>query len=201
MRIVGSLAVFLLALTLGIGLTACSNDGDQSGDETAVSAEITEEETGTTEEEATEDPGDKAGGSGEPEGPARSKKIDELLGVHPIFPTKRFMNFAARGNPGACSLLSAKGRKAVEKAQGKPCEVVIRSAAKKHDQPGLMIKGEFVPQEEFSNLDYRATIYVFEGETGRITINRMRPPVKLARYGRVWLIDSLLIFDEIGARQ
>lgn len=196
MRFAGSLAVLLLALALGLGITACGSDEDKSADEAVVSTETTG--TDTTADGTTEDPEGDAGNSDQVEGPARSKKIDELLGVHPIFPTKRFMNFAAQGNPGACSLLSAKGRKALEKSHNESCESVIRAAASKHDRPGLVIKGEFVPQDQFSNLDYRATIYVFEGESGRITINRMRPPIQLSRYGKVWLIDTLPLFDEIG---
>lgn len=204
MRVSRLIAVWLLAACLAVACASCGGDGDgeKAG---ATGSTATQDDSGLTlelegdgeSEDADKSEGDSPADDSEDEGPARSKEVDELLGMHPIFPTKRFMNFAARGNPGACSLLSAKGRKAMEAAHGTSCEKTIRSAAAAHDEPGLVIYGEFVPIEEFSNLDYLATIFVLEKERARITISNQRPPFRLSRYGKVWLLDAVPL-TEVG---
>lgn len=195
MRVSRFIAVLFLAGCLAFGLAACSGGDDDgktggNGDTNATAQDTTaaSNDTGVSED----------GGDNEAKGPARSKEIDELLTLHPIFSTKRFMNFAARGNPGACSLLSAKGRKAMQAAHGTSCEETIRVAAAGHDEPGLVIGGEFVPIDDFSDLDYRTTIYVFEREQARVTIGDTRPQFRLSQYGRIWLIDSVSL-TEIGS--
>ena len=216
MRVARSITLLLLALALMAGLAACGGGDDngsggdtvaeQNGDATTGTTGDTGEDAGATAGEDGEDRG-STGGDGKADesavedtsGPARSKEIDELLTLHPIFSTKRFLNFAARGNPGACSLLSDKGRKAMQAAHGASCEDTIRAAAADRDEPGLIIAGEFVPVGEFSNLEFPTTIYVFEREQGRVTIGDERRPMILSQYGRIWLIDSIPLAD-IGTK-
>lgn len=195
MKVARFIAMLMLVLGLVAGVAGCKGDEGTGSDSAAVS-----EQEGSTEATTAGGTETEVEGAGEDDadGPARSEQIDELLTLHPVFATKRFMNFAARGNPGACSLLSAKGRKAIRAAHGRPCEDTIRAAAAEREEPGLVINGDFVAAEEFSDLEYRTTIYVFEREQGRISINGQRPPVRLSQYGRIWLIDAIPPFDEIS---
>lgn len=212
MSVIKAILVLLLAGFLAFGLAACGDDGDADESDTAG---VIVESGETPPDEETEAPADdeqeaEARAAAEKEakrleraaesaGPARSEQIDALLRMHPIFTVKRFMNFAARGDVGACQLLSAKGRRLMGAAHGQPCPATIRAAAAAHDRPGLVVYGEFVPVEEFSDLDYRATIYVLERELGRIAIDDKRPPFKLSRDdASVWLIDAVPL-TEIGA--
>lgn len=212
MRVARSITLLLLALGLMAGLVACEggDDGGSNGDTVAeqTSDAATENDDAADDgsgEASGADDGGSNGGEGEVDesaaddvsGPARSEQIDELLTLHPIFAAKRFLNFAARGNPGACSLLSDRGRKAMQEAHGVSCEDTIRAAAADRDEPGLMIAGAFVPVEEFSDLEFPTTIYVFEREQGRVTIDGEKRPMILRQYGRIWLIDSIPL-AEIG---
>lgn len=183
-----------LALALTVGMVACGGDdadSNGSGETTAAETTPAPSEGGG----ATGGQGDGTSDGGAADGPARSEQIDELLGMHPVFPAKRYMNFAARGNPGACSLLSDKGRKAMERAHGKPCPAVIRAAAAERTEPGLTIAGEFVPVDGFSDLEYPTTILVFDREQGRVTVGDEPRPMVLRRYGKIWLIDSIPFAD------
>lgn len=200
-----------LAVLVCFGLVACSGDDDDGAGGETTAAQTAPENTengGATGSEG----GDEAGGSettengesaagegedgaGEADQPARSEEIDELLTMHPIFSTKRFMNFAARGDGGACSLLSDKGRQAMERAHGMPCPQVIRAAAADREEPGLTIGGEFVPIDEFSDLEFPTTIYVLKREMGRVTVEGENRPIRLSKYGRIWLIDAIPLAD------
>lgn len=196
--------VVAVATLLCLVQVACSGGDEQTtsgGDTTAATEPTTSGDDKATGEDEGESEAEKAEGdetaAEEPEkslGPARTKRIDELLRVHPIFTTKRFMNFAAHGDPGACALLSDKGRRALEHAHNKPCPQVIRSAAaQRGEEPGLIIAGEFVPADEFSDLDFHTTIFVLKKEFGRVTIRGEARPFRLTRYGagNVWLLDAV----------
>jgi hypothetical protein len=203
LRVPRLFAVCLLAAILAFAFTACGGDDNGRSDDTAAAtSEATETPQGSENEDGDETEEGEDGGlelevEGDAKGPARSSEIDELLAMHPIFPTKRFMNFAARGNPDACSLLSAKGRKTMQKVHGTSCEETIRKAAASHDEPGLVIYGEFVPVDEFSDLEFMATIFVSKRERGTISIAGQEPPFELSRYGKIWLLDSVPL-TEIG---
>ena len=201
MRIRYWIAGLVVALGLAAGLVACGGDDGDASD-TPATTERTAEDAGQG-GQPDGDSGETDGATDEedPEsdasGPARSEQIDELLTLHPVFAAKRFLNFAANGNPSACSLLSARGRRAMRAAHGASCEDTIRAAAASHDEPGLTIGGEFVPVDEISDMEFRTTIYVFKREQGRVSIDGERRPMILRQYGRIWLIDSVPL-AEIG---
>lgn len=171
----------VLALSACFGLVACGGDDDEANGAATTASETTDETSAAAAGEETDD--------------ASGKQIEDLLAMHPIFPTKRFMNLAAQGNPEACSMLSDKGRRAMERAHGMPCPKVIRAAAAEREEPGLVIGGEFVPVDDFSDLEYPTTILVLNRERARISIEGERRPMRLSRYGRIWLIDENPLAD------
>lgn len=199
MRVARFIAMLLLILGFAVGLTACGGD-DGEADDGAVTEQtdangVAEEADGEATDDQGEGPDASVEGDDEELGAARSEQIDELLTLHPVFTTRRFLNFAAHGNPGACSLLSDVGRQAMQEAHGQSCPDTIRTAAAGRDEPGLTIAGEFVPVAEFSDLEFPTTIYVFEREQGRVTVGDEPHPLILRQYGRIWLVDSVPLAD------